>query len=154
MTNPDTVAVDLDGTLANIDHRTHLVQRPNPDWDRFFAECVNDKLNVWCAELMKAMGALGYNVVIVSARSRIAQKDTIDWLTKNGVQYNDLYMLRPAGDTTPDTVLKKRWLDQYGKERILFVVDDRQKVVDAWRAEGVTCLQCYAWPEYKRPPRR
>ena len=35
--------------------------------------------------------------------------------------------------------------------RVLFVVDDRQRVVDMWRAEGITCLQCEAWPEYKRP---
>jgi len=26
--------------------------------------------------------------------------------------------------------------------RIEFVVDDRQQVVDMWRRNGITCLQC------------
>jgi hypothetical protein len=33
------------------------------------------------------------------------------------------------------------------------VVDDRQRVVDMWREEGLTCLQCYAWKEFKRKPK-
>ena len=61
-------------------------------------------------------------------------------------------MIRASNkDYTPDQDLKKKWLYSFGKDRVLFVVDDRQRVVDMWRAEGITCLQCEAWPEYKRP---
>jgi hypothetical protein len=35
-------------------------------------------------------------------------------------------------------------LTRMSKDNILFTVDDRQKVVDFWRANGITCLQCAA----------
>ena len=62
--------------------------------------------------------------------------------------FNALYLLRGEHDKfTPDQDLKRTWLNQFGKEDILFVVDDRQKVVDMWREEGLTCLQCADWEE-------
>jgi hypothetical protein len=29
-----------------------------------------------------------------------------------------------------------------GKDKILFVVADRSRVVEMWRSEGLVCLQC------------
>ena len=29
---------DIDGTLANNDHRAHLVEQEKPDWDAFLSE--------------------------------------------------------------------------------------------------------------------
>lgn len=148
----DTVVIDLDGTLANIDHRLHYIKREKPDWDGFFKACVDDKLNDWCAELITAMRNTFKTVLIVSARSKLVEVETKEWLDKIfGPFFSDyaLVMLRENGDTTPDDDLKIKWLHSYGKERILFVVDDRQCVVDMWRSEGLVCLQCYAWPEWK-----
>lgn len=146
----DTVVFDLDGTLANIDHRSHLVKRDKPDWDAFYESCDKDAVNEWCATLMGTLADEGFHVIIVSARRATEYEKTLQWLKDNHVIYDLLELLRPANDYTPDTELKKKWLDKFGKDRILFVVDDRQKVVDMWRREGLTCLQCYAWPEYKR----
>ena len=44
---------------------------------------------------------------------------------------------------TPDEVLKKRMLDKHiaDKNDVLCVYDDRQKVVDMWRNEGLLCCQ-------------
>jgi hypothetical protein len=45
----------------------------------------------------------------------------------------------------PDWEVKQDMLHEIlktlDKENILFTVDDRQKVVDMWRANGLTCLQ-------------
>ena len=154
----DTVCVDLDGTLANIDHRVGLLQRSVPDWDGFYAGCVNDTPNEWCVALMEAMIATGHDVIIVSARSRIVEVQTLQWLrdkTTLGRHLDSgklrLCMLRGPIDYTPDTELKRNWLNEFGRERILFVVDDRTKVVKEWRSLGLVCLQCAEWEEYKRP---
>lgn len=146
----DTILVDLDGTLADIEHRRHFVMRDRPDWDAFYSGCDGDSLNVWCAELMAAMRSMGYHVYIVSARRNTEKSKTLRWLAQHKIQYDELYLLREGSDSTEDTTLKKAFLDQYGRERILFVVDDRQKVVDMWRAEGLVCLQCYFWEEHAR----
>lgn len=145
----DTIVIDLDGTLANVDHRTHFVRREKPDWDAFYSACDLDSVNEWCSELMGGLANRSYLIRIVSARRRTEEQKTRDWLKNNNIYFDRLELLRAPDDYSPDIVLKKAWLDSYGKDRILFVVDDRQKVVDMWRAEGLICLQCYAWPEFK-----
>lgn len=148
--NKNTVVFDLDGTLANIEHRRHLVDQEHPEWDTFYDLCHLDDVNEWCAELMRCMSEEGHVVVVVSARRNSQRGKTKKWLAENNISYDRLYLLREGNNDTPDTKLKKAWLESYGKNKILFVVDDRQKVVDMWRKEGLVCLQCYAWPEYKK----
>ena len=44
----------------------------------------------------------------------------------------------------PDDELKQDWVDNdphIDKDDIFAVFDDRQKVVDMWRANGFTCFQ-------------
>lgn len=152
----DTIVIDLDGTLADVRHRLPLIHRDRPDYDAFFAAVGGDGLNAWCRALMKAL-ADDYRVAIVSGRPERTRPETVAWLSRHDVPYHDLFLVRSEQELyTPDQDLKRRWLEGYGRERILFAVDDRQKVVDMWRAEGVVCLQCAAWKEFRRPssPRR
>jgi hypothetical protein len=68
---------------------------------------------------------------------------TEKWLAKHSVPHDFLYM-RPLEDKRPDDVVKQEILDTLlpKKELIEFVVDDRQSVVDMWRKNGLTVLQC------------
>lgn len=143
----NTVVIDMDGTLADVSHRRHLVSGKKRNYEAFHAGIENDPVNEWCFKLMCAMKATGWRIVIVSARPHSVIESTKLWLGKNCVPWDELYILRPDGDSTPDQELKRKWLQEYGKGRILFVVDDRQKVVDMWRAEGIVCLQCDDWKE-------
>jgi hypothetical protein len=145
----DTVVIDLDGTLADVSHRLPLIHRDHPDYRSFFARVGGDALNDWCRALIKAL-ADDYRVVLVSGRPESTRDDTVAWLERHGVPYHELHLVRRQGDFTPDHELKRRWLRGYGKDRILFSVDDRQAVVDMWREEGIVCLQCNAWKEFKR----
>jgi len=48
-----------------------------------------------------------------------------------------------VGDSFPsDTVVKREMLAGMDKSRIIFVVEDRSRVVEMWRSEGLVCLQC------------
>ena len=51
--------------------------------------------------------------------------------------------MRQYNDYTPDDQLKKQWLGYARGENAEpeLVFDDRQKVVDMWRAEGIPCFQ-------------
>ena len=46
-----------------------------------------------------------------------------------------------------DEILKLRMIDNGLKERIQWIVDDRQRVVDMWRENGLKVLQCSKWNE-------
>ena len=71
------------------------------------------------------------------------EEQTVTWLWKHGVIWANLKM-RPAGDYTPDDELKESWLHAMSPEdraRLVMVFDDRQRVVDMWRRNGVVCVQ-------------
>lgn len=138
-----TCVFDIDGTLANCDHRRYFVTDAHPNWDAFYSACDLDTPNEWCVELIRAMSLAGYLIALVSGRRQECEEKTLAWLARYSIPYNQLFLLRPDKDYTPDTILKKAWLDKYGKEKILFVVDDRPKVVRMWRSEGLSVLDCY-----------
>ncbi len=138
----DTVVVDLDGTLSDARARRHFVTGKRRDYEAFHARLGDDPVFEWCRTLMTGMGAICIHVVIVTARNEGCELATRDWLARNEVHFNELHLVRPDGDTTPDHELKRRWLRAYGPERILFAVEDRTRVADMFREEGVPCLQC------------
>lgn len=137
------VIFDLDGTIANIDHRTHFVRNGRRDWDSFFRACVNDLGVPHVIETFHAHIAAGHNVRIWSGRSDVVRRETEDWLSDMGIDPCYLQHMRAAGDNTPDVDLKRYWLSQTDPRPDL-VYDDRQRVVDMWRAEGVPCFQVTA----------
>ena len=97
-------------------------------------------------EVLRALYDAGdTTIVILSGRSEGRDLEvraiTEDWLIRFGVPYHELHM-RPYNDHSDDTILKADMLDKLGYEdRVLFVLDDRQKVVDMWRDRGLTCFQ-------------
>lgn len=140
----NTIIFDLDGTLALIDERRQLATLPNGklNWDVFFApENIKlDKPNVPVITSFIALRDLGFRMVILSGRDEISKYETVEWLSENNINFDDLKM-RPKGTFTPDDVLKKQWLDELGVENIFCVFDDRDKVVKMWRDNGLTCFQ-------------
>lgn len=143
------VIFDLDGTLANIDHRLHFVQGDSKDWDGFYAACVDDSPKPAIVELALMCDDAGHEIIISSGRSAKVRGETEAWLAAHGVPYKQLLM-RPDGSFVPDQALKKAWLDQGklgDKSDILFVVEDRDRMVKMWRDQGLTCLQVEQWVE-------
>lgn len=136
------VIFDLDGTIALIDHRRHLVEGEKKDWRAFFAACVDDAPNWPVIEVLAALSMAGNEIWIVSGRSDEVIHETLTWFDKHGVGYHKILM-RAAGDFTPDHALKLSWLNSgmIPRDRVLMVFDDRDAVVAMWREQGLTCLQ-------------
>ena len=140
----DIVIFDLDGTLALIDERRALAAKPNGkiDWKTFFdPENIHlDKPNIPVVTMFNLLQKEGYTMVILSGRDAISKRETLNWLQTNGIDFDELRM-RPQGSFTPDDILKKQWLDELGADRVFCVFDDRDKVVQMWRDNGLTCFQ-------------
>jgi hypothetical protein len=133
------VVFDLDGTIANIDHRRALVEKLPKDWDAFYQKCKDDVPVTHVIRMMMLLAGAGYRIHIWSGRSDIVMPETKAWLADYGVPYHQL-MMRPADDYTPDVKLKEKWLSlqmQYPA----WVFDDRDSVVDMWRRRGIPCYQ-------------
>lgn len=117
-----------------------------PDWRGFFAACVDDLPNLPVIAALHAHRAAGHQIVIASGRSDEVREKTRAWLFEHvfaGLDISVPVLMRAEGDYTPDEELKRGWLrdGSIPKERVLAVYDDRDKVVDMWRAEGLACFQ-------------
>lgn len=137
----DIIIFDLDGTIADIGHRQHLVAGKKKKWRDFFAACIDDKPHEAVVAILRALYPM-FQIYIVSGRSDEVRGQTETWLKTNEVPYHRLIM-RKQGDYTPDNQLKIGWVNEgrIDKERILCVFDDRDKVVRMWRDAGIACFQ-------------
>ena len=143
-----TVIFDLDGTLADIDTRRALSLDMNGkmDWDKFLdpQNIKLDEPNTPVIKMAQMLDSQGFNIVILSGRSKATYRTTRQWLIQNDVPFDDLHM-RPTSDDwhfMKDSTLKQIWLDTVvDKDDVFAVFDDRQQVVDMWRDNGLTCFQ-------------
>jgi phosphoglycolate phosphatase-like HAD superfamily hydrolase len=146
MTEKRIVIFDIDGTLADASHRTHLVREKPKNWPRFFDLMVHDPVHEHVATFLRMLVDFPdkYEIILVSGRGEEYRKETEGWLEKHGLTYRALYM-RPAKDSRGDDIVKeeiyKRELEPH-KNRILCVFDDRPRVIRMWRKHGIKVLDC------------
>lgn len=169
------IIFDLDGTLADCEHRRHYVdplkndgviqwcdtstgkthygtgyidgifQKWKPNWEAFYDDCDKDtpiqqSVEIYESLLFENDIRCGHEIEIWSGRCESVRKKTELWLELHvwGSVSRKLRM-RKIGDSTPDDILKERWLDESLSEdkKIDFVFDDRPKVVRMWRRRGI-----------------
>ncbi len=141
LNNMKIVIFDLDGTLANINHRLHFINQNTKDWNSFSKDCIADTPKQAVIQTAKALHQSGHPIWILSGRSASVERETRAWLKQYDIPYNKLLM-RPVDNSTPDHELKRHWIGEYHlKSRTLCAYDDRQRVVDMWREEGFECFQ-------------
>lgn len=140
---------DLDGTLALIEHRRHILDdHENPSrWRTFYALCDKDAPNWPVIDTMERLRRFS-DVWIFSGRSDEVRDKTVAWLTKHtsfmSYDLETALMMRAEGDYTADDVLKQIWLNAMlhdDRNRLVAAFDDRDRVVQMWRNNGVTCFQ-------------
>lgn len=138
------IIVDIDGTLANCDHRKHFMEQKPKDWDSFYRESVNDSVNHWCSYLLREIFEKNdLTILLVTGRPAQYRSSTQDWLEQEEICYAYLFM-RQRGDFRKDAIVKQEIYEREikGKYEVVFVIDDRRQCVDMWRAQGLVCLQC------------
>lgn len=133
------IIFDLDGTLADCEHRRHFVDpqknpqllqlycKPfdyinpktfeifKPDWDAFYEACDQDTpiqpvIEFWDTQI--SQGMMGCHQ-IWSGRSESVREKTEKWLDHHLLCFQPHQLkMRPIGDYTSDEQLKEKWLDE------------------------------------------
>lgn len=137
----EIVIFDIDGTLADVSERIHHVRKKPKNWKAFFAGMAQDKAIHSMVRLCNILYSSGVQIILCSGRSEEHREETVKWLAEQGVDYHSL-LLRKDHDRRSDTEVKRELLAEVDKNKILFVVEDRSKVVEMWRSRGLVCLQC------------
>lgn len=130
--NPRAIIVDLDGTLA-----IHVNRSP---YDA--AKCETDEVSEQVLNSVVMHKALGDKIILCSGREDKYRLETVRWLEKNFVPYDDLLMRR-EGDKRNDAIVKEELYNESirGVYNVFLVYDDRDRVVDMWRKKGLKCFQ-------------
>lgn len=143
------VVFDIDGTLAKIDHRLHHIKKKPKDWASFDSSISEDEVNEPVASVLRAMFDAKHTILLASGRNERSRDRTERWLLDNGLNLHDELYMRPKMDYRCDSIVKKEILDQiiidYGKPDMVF--DDRPRVVNMWRENGIFVFDVYQGKE-------
>ncbi|MHC6175433.1 phosphatase domain-containing protein [Glutamicibacter sp. X7] len=132
----DVYLVDIDGTIALCGDRDIY------DGSKVHLDTVNEDV----AYVVKFLALAGNRIVFMTGRSREFETETVQWLADNEFigrfMKTELHM-RPAGDKRKDSVVKHELFNEHirGKYNVAGVFDDRNQVVEMWRAIGLTVFQ-------------
>jgi len=145
MSNKTHVIVDLDGTLCDHSHRKHLL---GGDFNEYHAALVDDALHEDIAQLVEDLSIAHYVIVACTGRPERYRERTLAHLREKEVQQHiDLLLMRPDDDFRSDADVKLALIDEAfddratALEQIAFILDDRDKVVEAFRNAGFRVLQ-------------
>ena len=136
---------DLDGTLADGAHRLHHIQKSPKDWDSFFKDCVDDKPIEPMRALYNELARRNHLVAIWTGRSVAVYNETCEWLSKHRFFVSTSIRMRPEGVFT----LRHRTqgdmaqgIQRRDRTRTIdLVFEDRKRVIDMWRRNGVVACQ-------------
>jgi acid phosphatase class B len=148
MNKQEAVIFDIDGTVANIDHRLHLIEksadRPVVSWDNFFAEMHLDGLYDYAKDIVDICRMRQYAILFVTGRGEEYREKTEKWLFENLRLYPMQYtmFMRPTGDHMQDDHMKEGILNReiLPHYNIRFVLEDRMRVVQMYRKNGLRVL--------------
>lgn len=139
------ILVDVDGTLANTEHREHFLTVRPKMWKEYKRQAPYDKPYediVWLVKLLRQAGNI---ILIVTARSEDERTQTKEWLDKvAGLKgmYDKIYM-RGVDDYRDHSIVKKDLLEEIRQDGYdpYMVLDDHNEVVEMWREQKLRCLQ-------------
>ncbi len=133
---PRCIICDIDGTLA------HMKDRSPFEWKKVGTDIPDETIIGLLRTHQEDHDVGGLKIILFSGRDGSCRPETEQWLKDNLVDYDELHM-REAGDMRKDSIVKKELFDAHikGKYNVLFVLDDRDQVVQMWRDMGIKCLQ-------------
>lgn len=139
------ILFDIDHTLADCKHRLHFILDKTPkDWDGFFAPELMLRDEPIAPMVALAGRLFDEYVMFLTARPERTRGTTVEWLQSHvhwRIGPADVLM-RADDDHRHDDVVKEELGRALGFHNIAFVVEDRSRVVEMWRRNGVVCLQC------------
>ena len=140
------VIVDIDGTIADISHRKKYVENVlKKDWVKFFEGVKDDKPIENIIELVDIL-SIEYNIVFCTGRGeklRDLTEQFINMHFEHVNSLNSLILMRSDNDKRKDIEVKPELLRKakISKDKVMFILEDRDSVVKMWRNSGYTCLQ-------------
>lgn len=141
------IIIDLDGTLCDNVKRINKEIKSVKDWIPYYKYIPEDKLNLWCAQIMMAYElSFKTEFIFLTGRPEKTRKATEEWLINNlrWLRRFSLYM-RCDGDYREDYIVKRELLKTKiikKHKNIILGIDDRPENVNVFREFNIPSLYC------------
>lgn len=143
------VVLDLDGTIGDHRHRINWLQAK--DYEAFHSRLMDDKPYLDIIRLLEIFDIHNMEgnpicTLAITGRDEKWRELTRQWMEREDIQIDEILM-RPSLDYRSDPELKIALMEEFfgSKEetlkRVVFALEDRDTVVEAYRNYGLACWQ-------------
>jgi len=127
------VLCDIDGTVANNDHRQHLLKEYK-DWDLFFSKLDQDEPIKKIIKIVNEYAEQGFLIYFLTGRPERYELKTRQWLEKF-FKFQINLIMRKDGDMRDKLLIKHElFSDNFQPEEILVCIENDLKLCDLWES--------------------
>ena len=133
------VLCDIDGTIANNDHRQHYLGGKK-DWEGFFSELINDKPISKIIKKIKAHHSSGKEIIFLTGRPEKYRYSTSLWLKEN-FEFEFRLLMRKNNDYRNKLLIKNEiFEDNFSKHSIYCIYDNDEDLIKLWKDKGINSI--------------
>jgi hypothetical protein len=133
------ILCDIDGTIADLEHRRHWLKSKPKNWKAFYSGLENDKpIESTITIIRRLVNSSGDTIIFCSGRTEENREVTQAWIKKHVGIDGPLYM-RSDGDYRDDPIIKKELLDKIRQDGYnpTMAFEDRKRVKRMWVENGI-----------------
>ena len=133
------ILCDIDGTVANNDHRQHFLEGKK-DWDGFFSELVNDLPIQIIIDKVIQEQASGKEIVFLTGRPERYRYSTTLWL-KEYFDFEFRLLMRNDGDQRNKLEIKRIiFSENFEANEIAFCFENDIDLIKQWKNLGIKTI--------------
>ena len=132
------IICDIDGTIADNNHRQSLLN--NNNWDKFFLEMKNDLPIYPVINKVMDESRDGNEIIFLTGRPSNYEKETNEWLKKYFTFEYKLVMRRENDRRNKLIVKKELFLNNFSVNEIDYVIDNDAELLHQWKELGLKAL--------------
>ena len=133
------ILCDIDGTVANNDHRQHFLEGKK-DWDGFFSELVNDLPIQIIIDKVIQEQANGKEIVFLTGRPERYRNSTTLWL-KEYFNFEFKLLMRNDDDQRNKLEIKKEIFEKnFSSDEIYCGFENDKEIIKLWKTLDLNVL--------------
>ena len=132
MAEKKIVICDIDGTIANNDHRQHFLEGKK-DWDGFFSSLSEDKPIFEIINKINNLNFKGHKITFLTGRPEKYRGETKKWLNRF-FSFKYCLIMRKDNDRRNKLNIKRELFDEnFSKESIHMVFENDEQLIEMWK---------------------
>ena len=136
MPDKKIILCDIDGTVANNNHRQHFLEGKK-DWDGFFSELINDEPIIKIIEKINAYHDAGNNIIFLTGRPEKYRYSTTLWLKEN-FDFEFKLLMRKNNDYRNKLEVKEEIFNEnFLSNDIEYIFDNDIDLIEMWNEKGI-----------------